>query len=46
MFIRSCFRKGVAILSFDDGVQIDTIPNMHANAILEIIMMYDRDKKE
>lgn len=23
MFIRSCFRKGVSILSFDDGVLID-----------------------
>ena len=34
MFIRSCFRKGVKVLSFDDGVKIDEIPKMHNNSIL------------
>ena len=34
MFIRSCFRKGVKVLSFDDGVKIDEIHKMHNNSIL------------
>ena len=34
MFIRSCFMKGVTVLSFDDGVKIDEIPKMHNNSIL------------
>ena len=46
MFIRSCFRKGVKVLSFDDGVKIDEIPKMHNNAILQILIKYNKKKKQ
>lgn len=42
LFIRGCYRKGVKILSFDDGVQIDEIPKMHTKSILQILVKYDR----
>jgi WD40 repeat protein len=42
LFIRGCYRKGVKILSFDDGVLIDEIPKMHTKSILQILIKYDR----
>lgn len=42
MFIRSCFRKGVKVLSFDDGVKIDEIHKMHNNSILQILIKYNK----
>jgi hypothetical protein len=46
MFIRGCFRKGVEILSFDDGVKIDEMPKMHNNSITQIILKYDKELRE
>jgi WD40 repeat protein len=46
LFIRGCYRKGVRILSFDDGVQIDEIPKMHTKSILQILIMYDKTSKQ
>ena len=46
MFIRGCNRKGVEILSFDDGVKIDEIPKMHNNSITQIILKYDKELRE
>jgi WD40 repeat protein len=45
MFIRSCFRKGVKILTFDDGQQIEKIPNMHTKPILQLLIKYDKVKR-
>ena len=46
MFIRSCLKKGVKVLSFDDGVKIDEIPKMHNNSILQILIRYEKAKKQ
>ena len=46
LFIRGCYRKGVKILSFDDGTVIDEIPKMHNKPILQIIIKYDRETKQ
>lgn len=46
MFIRGCYKKGVQILSFDDGVKIDEMEKMHNNSILQIILKYDKNLRE
>lgn len=45
LFIRGCYRKGVKILSFDDGVLIDEIPKIHTKPILQILIKYDKVSK-
>jgi hypothetical protein len=45
LFIRGCYRKGICILSLEDGVQIDEIPKMHTKSILQILVKYDKKSK-
>jgi hypothetical protein len=46
LFIRGSFRKGISILSLEDGVKIDEIPKMHTKSILQILVKYDKKSKQ